>query len=65
MTLDQAAHWAQTWGLLLLAGCFVVAVIYALWPSNKEKFDRAAHVPLMDDEDEDKKDEAEGCNGRA
>lgn len=48
MTLDQAAHYAQTGGLVLLTLCFIGAVIYALWPSNREKFQRAAHTPLED-----------------
>lgn len=53
MSYLQAAHLAQTWGLVLLAACFVIAVIYALWPSNKTKFARAAHAPLNDDGDDD------------
>lgn len=52
MTYEQAAHVAQTWGLVLLAGCFAVAVLYALWPGNKEKFNRAAHAPLTDGDDD-------------
>ncbi|MBI3437515.1 MAG: cbb3-type cytochrome c oxidase subunit 3 [Proteobacteria bacterium] len=49
MNLDQAAHYAQTGGLVLLTVCFVSAVIYALWPSNREKFSKAAYAPLEDD----------------
>jgi cbb3-type cytochrome oxidase subunit 3 len=30
---------------------FAIAFVYALWPSNKAKFDRAAQVPLHDDGD--------------
>jgi cytochrome c oxidase cbb3-type subunit 4 len=48
MTFEQATHIAETWGLVLLGGCFLGAVIYALWPSNREKFERAAHAPLND-----------------
>ncbi|MEZ6024039.1 MAG: cbb3-type cytochrome c oxidase subunit 3 [Hyphomonadaceae bacterium] len=51
MTYEQASHFAQTGGLVLLATCFVIAVIYALWPGNKEKFQRAAHAPLDDGDD--------------
>jgi cytochrome c oxidase cbb3-type subunit 4 len=29
---------------------FAVAVAYALWPSNKEKFQAAAHWPLDEGE---------------
>lgn len=48
MTYEQATHFAQTWGLVLLVACFVLAVIYALWPGNKKKFDKAARNPLSD-----------------
>lgn len=49
MSLDQAAHYAQTGGLVLLTLCFIGAVIYALWPGNRQKFSKAAHAPLEDD----------------
>jgi cytochrome c oxidase cbb3-type subunit 4 len=51
MTYEQATHLAQTAGLLLLALCFGLAVIYALWPGNKTKFDHAARSPLEDGDD--------------
>ncbi len=51
MTYEQASHLAQTSGLLLLTVCFGVAVIYALWPGNKVKFDHAARSPLEDGDD--------------
>ena len=50
MQFEQVSHFAQTWGLVLLAICFAVAVGYALWPGNRDKFKRAARNPL-DDED--------------
>lgn len=54
MTYEQATHLAQTWGLVLLVVCFAAAVLYALWPGNREKFKRAARAPLKDgDEDGD------------
>lgn len=54
MSYEQAAHFAQTWGLILLAAGFIVAVIYALWPGNREKFKRASHAPLKDGDDDDR-----------
>ncbi len=51
MNLDQAAHYAQTAGLVMLTVCFAIAVIYALWPSNRQKFSNAARAPLEDDND--------------
>jgi cytochrome c oxidase cbb3-type subunit IV len=46
MSYEQISQFAQTWGLVLLAVCFIIAVVYALWPGNKEKFKRAARTPL-------------------
>lgn len=48
MTYEQAAQFAQTWGLGLLTALFAVVLIYALWPGNAEKFKRAASAPLQD-----------------
>lgn len=52
MTYEQATQFAQTWGLVLLATCFAIALFYALWPGNKKKFEQAARSPL-DDKDDD------------
>lgn len=52
MSYEQATHFAQTWGLGLLTVSFALAVAYALWPSNREKFNRAAHAPLNDGDDD-------------
>lgn len=52
MTYEQAVQFAQTWGLVMLAACFGAAVLYALWPGNREKFNRAAHAPLNDGDDD-------------
>ena len=51
MTYEQAVHLAQTWGLVLLALVFAGAVVYALWPGNREKFKEAARAPLNDEDD--------------
>jgi cytochrome c oxidase cbb3-type subunit IV len=51
MSYEQATHLAQTWGLVLLAVLFAGAVIYALWPGNREKFKKAARTPLDDEDD--------------
>ena len=44
------SHFAGTWGLVFLFILFLGAVAYALWPSNRDKFKRAAHAPLDDDD---------------
>ncbi|WP_374763279.1 cbb3-type cytochrome oxidase subunit 3 [Yunchengibacter salinarum] len=43
-------YFAETWGLVFLVALFLVAVVYALWPRNRDMFDRAAHLPLEDDD---------------
>lgn len=50
MSYQSLAHFAQTWGLLYAIILFGLAVLYALWPANKDKFDRAARQPLEDDD---------------
>lgn len=56
MTYEQASHLAQTWGLVLLAVVFVISVIYALWPGNREQFKQAAQTPLNDENDDGRQD---------
>jgi cytochrome c oxidase cbb3-type subunit 4 len=51
MTYEAVTHFAQTWGLVFAVALFAVAVAYALWPSNRQTFDRAAHAPLNKDDD--------------
>ncbi len=40
---------AQSLGVLYFMGMFLAVVAYALWPRNRETFDRAASVPLDDE----------------
>jgi cytochrome c oxidase cbb3-type subunit 4 len=47
---DTLVAIAKTFGLFLLMVGFGAAVVYALWPSKKDKFDRAARS-VLDDED--------------
>ena len=42
----QVAEFAQTWGLVYFVAVFLAVVVYALWPSNKKKFDEASRIPL-------------------
>ncbi len=41
---------AKSYGLFYLMGLALIVVVYACWPSNKTKFDRAARS-VLDDED--------------
>jgi len=43
------AEFAQTWGLAYFVAVFLIAVAYALWPSNRAKFNEAAQMPLRED----------------
>ncbi len=46
------AKTAQTWGLLLFVAAFVMVLIYALRPGNRQTFERARQIPLDDDNDD-------------
>lgn len=47
---DTLVGFAKTFGLFYLIVMSVVAVIYAFWPSNSKRFDRAARSVLDDEE---------------
>ena len=49
MTHQDVANFAESWGLLLLFSMFAVAIAYALWPTNKVKFTKAAMRPLEEE----------------
>ncbi|WP_414901763.1 cbb3-type cytochrome c oxidase subunit 3 [Sphingomonas flavalba] len=42
---------SKSFGLFYLIGLSLAALTYALWPSNRERFDRAANAILEDSED--------------
>jgi cytochrome c oxidase cbb3-type subunit 4 len=48
-TYKAMAEFAQTWGLLYFVAIFLGVLIYALWPSRKQMFERAARIPLRED----------------
>ncbi|MCC7347729.1 MAG: cbb3-type cytochrome c oxidase subunit 3 [Variibacter sp.] len=48
-TYKLFAEFAQTWGLLYFVAVFLAVVLYAFWPSRKEKFEEAARMPLRED----------------
>lgn len=45
-TYETLASIAQSVGLLVFMTGFLMITAYALWPSNRKTFDRAAHAPL-------------------
>lgn len=46
MTFQDTSVFAQTYGLVYLFVMFMIVVAYALWPKNKDKFDKAANIPF-------------------
>jgi cytochrome c oxidase cbb3-type subunit IV len=47
---DTLVGFAKSFGLIYLIVLSIGVVIYACWPSNKDRFDRAARS-VLDDED--------------
>lgn len=40
---------AQQLGVVFFMTIFLGVVAYAIWPTNREKFDAAAEIPLKED----------------
>ncbi|MFN4354141.1 cbb3-type cytochrome c oxidase subunit 3 [Parvibaculum sp.] len=49
-TYDLARTWFGTGGLILMVVLFAIVLVYALRPSNKQKFDHLAALPLEEGE---------------
>ncbi|MEZ5933288.1 MAG: cbb3-type cytochrome c oxidase subunit 3 [Alphaproteobacteria bacterium] len=47
---DTLVAFAKSYGLFYLIALSVAALVYAFWPSNQKRFDRAANS-ILDDED--------------
>ncbi len=45
---ELLSKFAQTGGLIYFVLMFTAALIYALWPANKDMFDAAARQPLTE-----------------
>ena len=41
---------SKSWGLFYLMGFFVCVVVYAYWPRNRKRFERAKHSILEQDD---------------
>ncbi len=48
--MENAYEWIRSLWVVWLLLLFLGIVAYALWPSNKAKFEHAARIPLEDDE---------------
>lgn len=53
MTYPDLVHFAGTYGQLYVLALFVAVVTYAVWPRNRDKFERAARRVLEDDQSPD------------
>ena len=49
MTYEHAAKLAQQGGTIYFALLFLIGLIYALWPKNRQAFREAAHLPFDED----------------
>ncbi|HWA88792.1 MAG TPA: cbb3-type cytochrome c oxidase subunit 3 [Rhizomicrobium sp.] len=48
---EDVLAFAQSWGAVYFIVMFAVAFVYALWPANRVRFAKAAHIPLEDEDD--------------
>ncbi len=46
MTYDAVARFAQQGGAVYFSALFLAVLIYALWPRNRDRFNKAARIPL-------------------
>jgi cytochrome c oxidase cbb3-type subunit 4 len=49
MNYEAVSQFAQQGGAIYFGALFVAVLIYALWPRNKSRFERAARIPLDED----------------
>ncbi|MCI3134369.1 cbb3-type cytochrome c oxidase subunit 3 [Phenylobacterium aquaticum] len=52
LTYETVARAAQQGGTVYFAILFLGGLVYALWPRNREAFNRLAHVPLEQEDDD-------------
>lgn len=50
MSYDVLAHVIKMGGTVFFTGFFVCTIVYALWPKNKARFDKASQLPLLNDD---------------
>jgi cytochrome c oxidase cbb3-type subunit 4 len=47
---EEVLAFTRSWDAVYFTAMFLVALAYAYWPKNKARFERAARLPLKDDE---------------
>jgi cytochrome c oxidase cbb3-type subunit 4 len=48
-TYEMLSTFARSAGTLYCFALFLGVLVYALWPSNRDKFNHAARLPLSED----------------
>ena len=48
-TYKLLAEFAQTWGLIYFVGIFLAVIVFAFWPSRKDRYDEADRIPLREE----------------
>ena len=51
LSFEDVVAFTRSWDAVYFGIMFAVAFAYALWPSNKAAFQRAAEIPLNEDGD--------------
>jgi len=51
LTYQDVVAFSESWGGVYFMIMFLVALAYALWPSNRAGFQEASRIPLEDDGD--------------
>lgn len=54
LSYETVSQFAQQAGPIYFGLIFLAVLVYALWPRNAEKFQRAARLPLEQDDDNER-----------
>ena len=49
LAFEDVLAFTRSWDAVYFTVMFLAAAIYAYWPRNKARFERAAQIPLEDD----------------
>ncbi len=47
---EDVLAFAKSWSVVYFSLMFLAAFAYAYWPKNRERFRRAAYMPLRDED---------------
>jgi cytochrome c oxidase cbb3-type subunit 4 len=50
MSYEQLSAFAQTSGMIYFIVMFAAVCLYVFWPKNRGKFDKAARIPLENED---------------